>query len=252
MIELLQVRPPRVKVYKVIAGANRNCLPELSKKVLCLQLLYLRLTDAAPCSFWLLMALLTLPKHSSSVQCFGLSHQRQVWKNALRCDWPHRALSSLKPLRAIESQELRFMHSTCLRRIHGRKLGSILPFIKGRMPPKPTGEKRTAFCPSPIQNSTPKNYNRASLNYGTLSQAIPQFLGHYGISTSASFAVLLAPPSDPFGIYEVWGSTCFLSLPLPWIPSGSQGMGHIEVDGNSRLIYLEETCASRNKKTNWI
>ena len=45
---------------KVIGSANRNCLPELSKKVLCLQLLYLRFTAAAPCSFCQGLALHTL------------------------------------------------------------------------------------------------------------------------------------------------------------------------------------------------
>ena len=39
----------------------------------------------------------------------------------------------------------------------------------------------------------------------------------------------------------------FSSLPLPWIPSGSQGMGPIEVDGNTTLIYLAETGATRQK-----
>ena len=96
----------------------------------------------------------------------------------------------------------------------GENWAAFCPSCKGKMPPKPTGEKRTAFCPSPIQNSTPKNYNRSSLNYGTLSQAIPQFHGQRRL-----FAVLLAPPSDPFGIYEVWGSTAFFSAP-PLDPFG--------------------------------
>ena len=112
-----------------------------------------------------------------------LSHQRQVWKNALRCEATQGISSSSVPLGQLNHRNCDSSVPTCLRRIHGRKLGSILPFIKGRMPPKPTGEKRTAFCPSPIQNSTPKNYSSLSLNYGNLSQAIPQFLGHFGSFT---------------------------------------------------------------------
>ena len=120
------------------------------------------------------------------------------------------------PLRAVGSQELRFMHSTCLRRIHGRKLGSILPFIKGKMPPKPTGEKRTAFCPSPIQNSTPKNYNRSEPELRNLlagHSAVPTAIAA-SLPWSASLPLLRtlsteygamhssasAPPLDPFGI----------------------------------------------------
>ena len=213
-----EVRPQRVKVYEVIAGANRNCLPELSKKVLCLQLLYPGLTFTAPCSFWLPMALHTLPRHSS--QSVRLEPPKASVENRMTGHTGH--YHSISATWAVGSQELRFMHSTCLRRIHGRKLGSILPFIKGRMPPKPTGEKRTAFCPSPIQNSTPKNYNQSSLNYGTLSQAIPQF--------QLVSAVLLAPPSDPSGINEVWGSICFLFCPSPGSLRDLQGLGHIEVD----------------------
>ena len=65
------------------------------------------------------------------------------------------------------------------------------------------GENWAAFCPSlraecrqNLQEKNgqhfvlllyktlpPKNYNRFSPNYGTLWQAIPQFLGHYGTST---------------------------------------------------------------------
>ena len=67
------------------------------------------------------------------------------------------------------------------------------------------------------QNLPPKTYS-----------AIP--------ATSASFAVLLAPPSDPFGIYEVWGSTAFHLCPSPGSLRDLQGMGHIEVD-ESRLTF---------------
>ena len=54
--------------------------------------------------------------------------------------------------------------------------------VRAKMPGESTREKRTAFCPSPIQNSTPKNYSRLSLNYGILlagHSAVPRPLRQY-------------------------------------------------------------------------
>ena len=85
------------------------------------------------------------------------------------------------------------------------------------MPPKITRKKRTAFCPVLIHKIYPqKTTTDRARTTEPFSQAIPQFQ-HVS-------AVLLAPPSDPFGIYEVWGSTASLSAP-PLDPFGITGYG---------------------------
>ena len=108
------------------------------------------------------------------------------------------------------------------------------------MPPKTTREKRTAFCPVFIHKIYPQKLQPIEPELRKpFSQAIPQFQ-HVS-------AVLLAPPSDPFGIYEVWGSTASLSAP-PLDPFGITGYGAL---GGGWKYYTDlsiaETGATRQK-----
>ena len=139
---------------QVIASANRNCFSKPDVQVLCLQLLYLKVhSHCAMLLFFWQMALHTLPKHRFSPP--GLSHQRQVWKNyrvlghSGHCISRSATQGNLIARTAIHA-------STCQWRIQGENWAAFCPSCKGKMPTEPTGEKRTAFCPSPIQNSTPK------------------------------------------------------------------------------------------------
>ena len=87
--ELLKFDHQGWKLWEVIAGTNRNCFPKPSVRALCLQLLYPDLTFSAPCSFWLPMALLTLPKHK--VQSLKLEPPKASVENLLNAR-PPRAL----------------------------------------------------------------------------------------------------------------------------------------------------------------
>ena len=123
----------------------------------------------------------------------------------------------------------------------GENWAAFSPSCKGKLLPN-LQEKNGQHFVLLLYKIYPKNYNRLSLNYGTLlasHSAVPRPLRQF------NFAVLLAPPPDI--CLRSMGRALLLFLPLPWIPSGSQGMGHLEVDGNSTLIYLEETGATRPK-----
>ena len=127
---------------------------------------------------------------------------------------------------AVGSHELRFMRVTCLWRTQGEKRAAFCPFCKGKMPTKTTREKRTAFCLI-LYTKTTKNYGCLSLNCGTIlasHSTVPKPFRQLAL------AVLLAPPSDPLGIYEVWGSNCFPFCPSPGSLRDQQGVGHQEVE----------------------
>ena len=62
----------------------------------------------------------------------------------------------------------------------------------------------------------------------SLSQAIPQFHGHNGFFSA--FCGALSPSLGSLRDLRGMGQHRILSLPLPWIPSGSQGMGRLEVE----------------------
>ena len=160
-----EVRPPRVKLWKVIASANRNCLPELVTRALCLQLLSLLLTHCAMFLFAKAWRYRTPSLRSGSAA---------FWATKGKC----------------------------------------------------TREKRTAFCPV-LYTKTTKNYGCLSLNCGTILASHSTVPRPY---RQLALAVLLAPPSDPFGIYEVWGSICFHFCPSPGSLRDQQGVGHQEVE----------------------
>ena len=56
-----EVRPLRLKLWKMIANNNRNCLPTFVVRALCLQLVYFKRILTSPCSFCQTLALHTLP-----------------------------------------------------------------------------------------------------------------------------------------------------------------------------------------------
>ena len=87
------------------------------------------------------------------------------------------------------------------RRTYRRKTDSILSF------------SYTKFYPQKLQPIEPELRNLLASH-----SAVPRPLRQF------NSAVLLAPPSDPFGIYEVWGSTASLSAP-PLDPFGITGYG---------------------------
>ena len=98
-----------------------------------------------------------------------------------------------------------------------RKTDSILSLMKGQNASKNYTEKTDSILSCfYTQNLPPKTTTDRARTTEPFSQAIPQFQ-HVS-------AVLLAPPSDPFGIYEVWGSTASLSAP-PLDPFGITGYG---------------------------
>ena len=106
-------------------------------------------------------------------------------------------------------------------KLMGENWAAFCPSCKGQMPTESTREKRTAFCPSPIQNSNPKTTAAWACIVEPISQAIPQFLGHYGSFTCSALSPSLGSVWDQRGM----GQQMLSFLPLPWIPSGSTGFG---------------------------
>ena len=132
----------------------------------------------------------------------------------------------------------------------GENWAAFSPSCKGKMPPNLQEKNGQHFVLLLYKILPPKNYSSLSLNYGNLlasHSAVPRPF------RQLSFAVLLAPPSDPFGIYDVWGST-FPFCPSPGSLRDQQGMGRLEVEEISTLDLSSRDVrfAQRKSKTEFL
>ena len=208
----------------MIASANRNCFPKPDVQVLCLQLLSLNLTVAAPCSFCSGSALDTLPKHSSSAS--GLSHQRQVWKID---DWPLRALHLY---RCHSGQFYRTNCDSCMSLANGefreKNWTAFCPSCKGQNAYRIYARKTDSILSFSYTKFHPKNLPllEPELRNTTRSHsAVPRPL--------RQLECIFAPPPDI--CLRSMGRCTLLLCPSPGSLRDLQGLGQVEVEVKSTL-----------------
>ena len=131
----------------------------------------------------------------------------------------------------------------------GENWAAFSPSCKGKMPPNLQEKNGQHFAlllyqipPQKLQPIEPELRNLLASH-----SAVPKPLRQF------NSAVLLAPPSDPFGIYEVWGSTASLSAP-PLDPFGITGYGALGGGCKSTLDLSSRNVrfAQRKSKTGFL
>ena len=133
--------------------------------------------------------------------------------------------------------------STCQWRISWEKIGQHFA-LRVRAECRRTYRRKTdSILSFSYTKFYPKNYNRLSLNYGTLlasHSAVPRPL--------RQLQCILAPPPDI--VYGVWGDALFFSAP-PLDPFGISGYGAFGGGSKSRLNLSSRNVrfAQRKSKT---